>query len=63
MRKSKILIERLTVTGKYDEAERAVNWCYDNGYRIIRNGPVRISAVEVDVERFKIVAEREVSQS
>jgi hypothetical protein len=55
-------IERITIVGKMEDSKRVMEYLYQAGYRVIRSGPYtdREMFPQVDIERFKFVAEREI---
>jgi len=59
MRVHKKVIERITIIGSMEEKSKILDYVYDNGYRITRSGPKRISLTRVDLGKYKLVAERE----
>lgn len=59
MRIKRTLIERIRITAKYSESEKAINYCRDGEYHIVRSGPLPIGIGKVDPDRFLIIAERE----
>ena len=52
-------IDRLTIISSADEKGEALNYWFDNGYRIIRSGPKQVNISKVDPSKFHIVAEKE----
>lgn len=58
--KRKQTIERILLIGPMAEAKKWINWCYDNGYAVIRSGPKPLRLGYVSRAKFKIVAEKEV---
>lgn len=59
MRVYKKVIERITIIGSMEEKSEILDYAYDNGYKVIRSGPIRVSLTQVDPNKYKIVAERE----
>ncbi len=54
------VIERVTLTGRGDEARKAMfDYCQRNGLHITQSGCHVINALHVDADRPKIIAERE----
>jgi len=53
-------LERITIIGPKEEREKALDYCYDNGFRVTWLGPKRIGKRKLDFSKFRIVAEREV---
>ena len=52
--------EKITVTGPMENMKDAL-WFYSNkGWRCTRSGPIFISAIRVDIKRFKLKFEREI---
>jgi len=51
-------IERVILTGKQAEAQKAFSYCARHGYWILRSGPMPLANYRVDSSRFKIIAER-----
>jgi hypothetical protein len=51
-------IERVTSVGKIEDRYKAREYCSSNGYRIIRDTPGVISATQLDLCRFRIIAEK-----
>ena len=41
-----------------NEAKKWIDWCYNNGYRCHRSGPKPVSFMRYDMKKFKIVAEK-----
>lgn len=52
-------IERIIVRGSPGEKSDILDYVYDNGYKVTRCGPRRISATRVDPNKYEVVAERE----
>jgi len=55
----KKIIERVIITGKQEDGSKAFAYCMNNGYRIVRSGPMQVSFAKYDTSKFKIVAERQ----
>lgn len=55
-------VERLTIVGKEQDSRRVMKWLAERGFRIIQSGPYtdREMHPNVDLTRFKFVAEREI---
>ena len=51
-------LDRVTITGSRPEIQKAYTYCEKHDYRITRAGPLRISVRNVDLPRFKIIAEK-----
>ena len=60
--KKKIVIERLVLIGPMKDRNKWLDWCYDNGYAVIRSGPKPLSLGYVSHAKFKIVAEKEIKK-
>jgi len=60
--KRKELFERITLIGPLHENDKWFSWCYRNGYSIKRSGPKRMSLGRVDMNKFKIIAERKAKE-
>lgn len=55
-------IERIVITGTYEESHQAFDYCARGDYRIIRSGPEQIGSMKYDASRFRIIAERDVEE-
>lgn len=53
------MVERIVLRGPMDESRQAFGYCEENGYRITRSGPRKLSIMQYDTSRYHIVAERE----
>jgi hypothetical protein len=51
-------LERVTIYGNRDEENNATTFCHSNGFDIRLIGPRPVGGGKVDVNQFKIVAER-----
>jgi len=61
--KRKELFEKITLIGPMSESDKWFTWCYENGYSVKRSGPKRISLLKVDMNKFKIIAERKIKEA
>jgi hypothetical protein len=53
-------MKQITITGDMKESQEALNYCYRNDYRTRRSGPMPIAKYKYDVNRFRIIAEKQV---
>ena len=53
-------LERITITGKYKEKEKAYEYLDKRGYWITSSGPIMVSKHRADFSRFKFIAEKEI---
>lgn len=54
------LLRRITITGKMEEVQLALDFCLRNGYRTSISGPMPIARFKVDPSRFRIIADQEI---
>ncbi|MDX1521258.1 MAG: hypothetical protein R3264_06500 [Anaerolineae bacterium] len=51
-------IERVVITGRLEDRQKAREYCTAEGYRIVHDTPRIISPVAVDPNSFKIIGEK-----
>lgn len=55
-------MEKITIIAPIEEAEEAIQYCSNNGYRFLWSGPKPIGKWKKDFTKIRIVAEREVKE-
>lgn len=58
MKTNEEAIERVTITGRIEDRDKARQYCTQNGFKIVHDTPMIISQARVDANSFKIVAEK-----
>jgi len=51
-------LRRVYIKAPVADRDKVVDWCFKNGYRIIRSGPKRIDATQVDTSKYFVIAEK-----
>ena len=62
MKAKKSYYEHITITGKYKNFDKVVNWLYTMGYETLSSGDKRTGAYTVDDTRFTITARRNLTK-